>query len=128
MNLRTLFIIASIYLAVAGTGFILFPRAFGIGAVPLDASPALIAYLRVFGSPLLGIAILDWMVRNEPPSKARKAIVWGNIVGFGVIAAQDIWGLFHHARPAVKLFVVIHLFFAISFILMIRKNNHTKVV
>jgi hypothetical protein len=122
MSLKTLFIIASIYLALAGTGFILFPHAFGIGAVPADASPALIAYLRVFGSPLLGIAVLDWMVRNEEPSTARKAIVWGNIVGFGVIAALDIWGLFNHGRPAVKMFVIIHLFFAISFILMIRKN------
>jgi hypothetical protein len=114
---------ASIYLALAGLGIVLFPEAFGIGAVPADASPALITYLRVFGSPLLGISILDWLVRNEPPSKSIDAIVLGNIVGFGVIAALDVWGVFHESRPATKIFVFIHLFFAISFILMYRKTR-----
>jgi hypothetical protein len=123
MKLKTLFIMASIYLSLAGLGFILAPRAFGVGAVPADASPELITYLRVFGSPLLGIAVLDWMVRNEGASRARLAIVLGNIVGFGVIAALDVWGLFHEARPATKVFVVIHLFFTLAFILVSRKNR-----
>jgi len=34
------------------------------GAVPTDASAALVAYLRLFGSPFLGIAVLNWMARN----------------------------------------------------------------
>ncbi len=123
MTLKTLLIMASIYLFIAGLGFILLPLSFGIGAVPSDASPALITYLRVFGSPLLGIAVLDWMARNEKPSKARHAILLGNIVGFSVIAALDVWGLFHESRPATKIFVIIHLFFAISFILMTYKNK-----
>jgi len=123
MTLRTLFILASVYLTVAGLGFILVPEYFGIGAVPPDPSPELITYLRVFGSPLLGIAVLDWLVRNEMPSKARNAIVTGNIVGFGVIALLDIWGLLHESRPATKIFVVIHLFFAIAFIIAGRKNR-----
>lgn len=118
MKLKTLFILASIYLTTAGFGFILLPEAFGIGAVPANPAPSLIAYLRVFGSPLLGIAVLDWMARNERPSKAREAIVLGNIVGFGVIATLDVWGLFHEARPASKIFVIIHLFFTIAFIMV----------
>jgi hypothetical protein len=123
MNLKTLFVMASIYLTIAGLGFILLPESFGIGAVPPDASPSLITYLRVFGSPLLGIAVLDWMARNEQPSRARNAIVMGNLVGFSVIAALDVWGLLHESRPATKIFVVIHLFFAVSFILVARKNR-----
>jgi uncharacterized membrane protein len=126
MNLRILFIMASVYLGLSGLGFILIPHIFGVGAVPADASPALIAYLRVFGSPLLGIAVLDWLIRNEPHSRAREAAVWGNIIGFSIIAALDIWGLFHEARPATKVFVVIHLFFAIGFILAGRKSSLTR--
>lgn len=126
MKLKTLFILASVYLTLSGLGFILIPRIFGAGAVPADSSPALIAYLRVFGSPLLGIAVLDWMIRNEPPSAARNAAIIGNIVGFGVIAALDICGLFHEARPASKVFVLIHLFFTIAFILTGRKGYLTK--
>lgn len=123
MKLKVLFMMAAIYLAIAGLGFIFLPQIFGTGAVPADASPTLITYLRVFGSPLLGIAVLDWMARNEPYSRARNAIIWGNIVGFSVIAAQDVWGVFHDARPATKVFVVIHLFFALSFILAGRKSR-----
>jgi uncharacterized membrane protein len=126
MKLRTLFMMASVYLALAGLGFIFIPLQFGIGAVPADPSAELVTYLRVFGSPLLGIAVLDWMARNEPASRARDAIVMGNIVGFGVIAALDIWGLFHEARPATKVFVIIHLFFAVAFILLARKNYKHK--
>ena len=59
MKLSTLLTIASIYMATVGLGFILFPEAFGRGALPTDASPALISYLRLWGSPLLGIAVLD---------------------------------------------------------------------
>lgn len=118
MKLKTLLIMASAYLLIAGLGFTLVPKIFGTGAVPADPSPALITYLRVFGSPLLGIAVLDWMVRNEQASKARNAIILGNIVGFSLIAAQDVWGVFHDARPATHIFVVIHLFFALAFILV----------
>lgn len=122
MKLSALLTISSIYMALAGLGFILFPQAFGRGAVPADASPALIAYLRLTGSPMLGIAVLNWMARKEGPSTARNAIIAGNIVGFALIAALDIWGLFSDARPVTKVFVVIHLLFALAFILSGRKN------
>lgn len=122
MKLKTLFIITSVYLTIAGLGYILVPQVFGTGAVPVDPSPALIAYLRVFGSPLLGIAVLDWVARNERPSTARNAIILGNVVGFSVIATLDVVGLFLEARPASRVFVIIHLFFALAFSLVGRKN------
>ena len=68
-----------------GVGFMLAPRQIGIDAVPEDAFPALIAYLRIFGGPILGIAVLNWIARNAEPSAARNAIVLGNIVGFGCV-------------------------------------------
>jgi hypothetical protein len=46
----------------------------------------------------LGIAVLNWTARNVGPSTARNAIILGNIVGFGAIAALDVWGLFSGAR------------------------------
>ncbi|MCD2421229.1 hypothetical protein LQ567_00540 [Niabella pedocola] len=122
MKLSTLLSIASVYMVLAGLGFILFPQAFGRGAVPSDASPALIAYLRLIGSPMLGISVLNWMSRKEGPSTARNAIIIGNTVGFAVIAALDIWGLFNDARPATKVFVVIHLLFTLAFLILGRKN------
>jgi hypothetical protein len=86
-------------------------------AVPADASPSLIAYLRIFGGPILGIAVLNWLARNAEPSAARNAIILGNIVGFGCVALMDVWGVFSGgARPVMKLFLVIHLLMTVAFV------------
>lgn len=118
MKLKTVFTVSAMYLALLGLGFVLIPGQTGIGAVPPDASPALIAYLRIFGGPVLGIAVLNWMVRNAEPSPARHAVVLANIVGFGCVTAVDILGVFSgDARPVAKLFLVIHLIMTVSFVL-----------
>ena len=116
MRLGPLLLIASIYLALAGLGFIFAPLAFGAGAVPADPSPALVHYLRLFGSPFLGIAVLDWKARNAAPSPLRHAVVLGNLVGFATIAALDILGLFTGAREVTKVFAAIHAAFTFAFL------------
>jgi hypothetical protein len=65
---------------------------------------------RIFGGPCLGIAVLNWLARDAAPSPARNAIILGNLVGFGCVAANDVWGVFSgEARPIAKLFLAIHL-------------------
>ena len=96
-------------------------------AVPADASAALIAYLRIFGGPILGIALLNWMARNAEPSAARNAIVLGNIVGFGCVTLMDVWGVFSgDARPVAKLFLVIHLLMTVAFVVAGRANMRAQ--
>ena len=123
MKLKAVLIISAIYQAIVGVGMMLAPRQFGIDAVPPDASPALIAFLRIFGGPMLGIAVLNWMARNAEPSTARNAIVLANIVGFGCVALMDVWGVFTGgARPIAKLFLVIHLLLTAAFVVAWRTN------
>lgn len=125
MKLKVLLSIAAAYMALVGLGMIFVPYQFGIGAVPADASPALIAFLRIFGGPCIGIAVLNWVARDAEPSSARNAIVLGNLVGFSCVAASDIWGVFSgSARPIAKLFLVIHLAMAIAFALQWRARDH----
>jgi hypothetical protein len=126
MTLRALLSVAAIYMALVGLGLIFAPRAFGIGAVPGDASPTLIAYLRLFGSPFLGIAVLDWMARNAEPSTARNAIILGNTVGFAAIAVLDVWGMLSGGRQLTTAFAVIHLLLAIAFIWVGRMSTSAK--
>jgi hypothetical protein len=116
MKLDSLLTITSIYMALLGLGFILAPREIGAGAVPPDAPPALIAYLRVFGSTFLGIAVLNWMARKAERSPALKAIVFGNIVGFSVGPLTDVWGMMSGARRVAAVFMVIHLLIALAFV------------
>jgi hypothetical protein len=126
MILKSLLSIAALYMALVGLGFIFAPQAIGIGAVPTDASAALIAYVRLFGSPFLGIAVLNWTARNAEPSTARNAIILGNIVGFGAIAALDVWGLLSGARQLTKAFAIVHLLFAVAFIWVGRMSMSAK--
>ena len=43
-------------------------------------------------------------------------------IGFAAIAALDVWGSFSGGRPVTKVFVVVHLFFAVAFIWAWRKS------
>jgi hypothetical protein len=82
--------LSAIYLAIVGLALMFAPLQFGIGAVPRDASPELVALLRLLGGPFLGIAVLNWMTRNAEPSTTRDAVILANIVGFGAVAANGV--------------------------------------
>ena len=111
------FMLSALYLAGVGIGLMFFPLRFGIGAVPADASGELIALLRLLGGPFLGIAALNWLSRAAEPSRLLRAVLLANIVGFGAVAANDIWGVASgEAREIARLFLVVHLGFALAFI------------
>ncbi|WP_370011035.1 hypothetical protein [Nocardia cyriacigeorgica] len=115
--LKPLFVITAIYLAGVGLALIFVPSQFGVGAVPEDASPELIALLRLLGGPLLGIAVLNWTSRNAEAVAVRGTVVLANIVGFGAVAANDIWGVISgEARDLAAVFLVVHLGFTLGFV------------
>jgi len=124
MRLKPVLIASGVYLALIGLGVMFAPRYFGIGAVPPDASPELIAFLRIFAGPCLGIAALNWMARDAGPSAARDAIVLANIVGFGCVTASDVWSVLHgDARQIAKGFLVVHLLFTLAFVAAARATR-----
>jgi hypothetical protein len=109
-------ILSALYLALVGLALMFFPAQFGRGAVPGDAAPELVALLRLLGGPFLGIAVLNWLSRNAEPSTLRVVLL-ANIVGFGAVAANDVWGVASgEARDIAKLFLVVHLLFALAFV------------
>jgi uncharacterized membrane protein len=123
MKLKAVLTVSAIYQAIVGVGMMFVPRQFGIDAVPPDAPPPRIAFLRIFGGPMLGIAVLNWMARNAEPSTTRNAIVLANIVGFGCVTLMDVWGVFSGgARPIAKLFLVIHLLLTVAFVVAWRTS------
>ena len=123
MKLNVVLMISALYMALLGLGFVFAPQAIGIGAVPADASAALIAYLRVFGSTFIAIAALNWTARNAEASTARNAIVLGNVVGFGPAAVLDVWGVLSGGRSLALVFAVIHLLLAVAFMWAGRANR-----
>ena len=128
MKLKAVLTVSAIYQGVVGLGMMFAPRQFGIDAVPVDATPALIAFLRIFGGPMLGIAVLNWMARKAEPSTARNAIILANIVGFGCVTLMDLWGVFTGgARSIAKLFLLIHLLLTVAFVVAWRSNKMERI-
>ena len=108
--------LSALYLALVGLALTFFPLQFGRGAVPVDASSELLALLRLLGGPFLGIAVLNWLSRDAETTTLR-VVMLANIVGFGAVAANDIWGVVSgEARDIASLFLVIHLLFTAAFV------------
>jgi hypothetical protein len=119
--LKLVLTLSAIYLGAVGLGLMLVPLQFGVGAVPQDASPELIALLRLLGGPFLGIAVLNWLSRNVEPSSALKAVLLANLVGFGAVTANDVWGVASgEAREIAKAFLIVHLLFTVAFAMSAR--------
>ncbi|MFI6866986.1 hypothetical protein [Nocardia sp. NPDC050406] len=113
---KPLLTLASVYLAAIGLALLVAPAQFGVDAVPEDPSPQLLALLRLLGGPMIGIAVLNWMSRTAAATAVRDTVLLANLVGFGVVAANDVWGVFSgEARDLAKVFLVVHLGFAVAF-------------
>ncbi len=126
--IRLTLILSALYLAAVGLGLMLVPLQFGVGAVPPDASPELVALLRLLGGPFLGIAVLNWLSRGAKPSPSRSAILIANIVGFGAVAANDVWGVASgEARDLARIFLVVHLSFTLAFLLSLRVDRSGQI-
>ena len=120
-------VLSALYLAAVGLGLMLFPLQFGVGAVPADASPELIALLRLLGGPFLGIAVLNWLSRDAEPSTALRAVLLANLVGFGSVTANDVWGVASgEAREVAKFFLIIHLLFTLAFLAASRVGSRMR--
>ena len=109
--------ISSLYLAVIGLALMFAPLKFGVGAVPADASSELLALLRLLGGPFLGIAALNGLSRRAQAGEWLRAVLIANAIGFGAVALNDVHGVATgEARELARVFLVVHLAFALAFL------------
>ena len=115
MKLNVILIISAVYMALIGLGHLFAPVSMGAGAVPVDASSGLIAFLRHYAALFMAIAVMNWMARNSEASPARNAIVVANIVVFGLGAFLDVLAVISGAGLTGLVPATINLVFAIAF-------------
>ena len=93
MKLKTLMTINAIVAIVFGVTFVIVP-AQAYSCYNITADEQLIYMGRLFGSALIGFAILTWMARNATDSDARRAIVFAlfscDCIGFVVALIGQI--------------------------------------
>jgi hypothetical protein len=112
---KHLLAVSVVYLGAVGLALVFVPAQFGVDAVPADPSPELIALLRLLGGPMLGIAVLNWTSRTADPPTVRTVLL-ANLVGFGVVAANDVVGVATgDARDLARVVLTVHLAFAVAF-------------
>lgn len=117
---RTTLALSALYLAAVGVGLMFFPREFGVGAVPADASPELIALLRLLGGPFMGIAVLNGLSRTVNAATLRHVLL-ANLVGFSAVTLNDLWSVANgEAREIARVFLVVHASFAVAFAWLLR--------
>jgi hypothetical protein len=120
--IKATLLLSALYLAAIGLALMLVPLRFGVGAVPADAPGELVALLRLLGGPFLGIAALNWLSRDAAPSPGLRTVLIANMIGFGAVAANDVWGVASgEARELARLFLVVHLAFTLAFVAAVRK-------
>lgn len=85
------------------------------GVVDATASSALIGFLRIPASVLIGIAVLNWLARDAEASKARDAIALANTIGFGLGCILLIWGVLAGGPAITWVFALINLLIAAAF-------------
>ena len=57
-----------------------------------------------------------------------RAILVANLVGFGVVAFNDLWGVVSgEAREIARLFLVVHALFALAFLLALKRQGQGKI-
>jgi len=119
---RTTLTLSSIYMAVVGLALMFAPLQFGVGALPPDASSELVALLRLLGGPFLGIAVLNWLSRRLSGAGPLRIVLIANLVGFGAVAVNDIWGVGSgEARELARVFLLVHLAFTLAFLASLRR-------
>jgi hypothetical protein len=124
--IKTTLVLSALYLAAVGLALMVVPLQFGVGAVPADASPELVALLRLLGGPFLGIAVLNWLSRKGEPA-ALRAVLIANLVGFGAVAANDVWSVASgEARELAKTFLAVHLLFTVAFAAAVRASLRAR--
>ncbi|CAI9417784.1 hypothetical protein [Nocardioides sp. T2.26MG-1] len=124
---KPLLTLASLYLAAIGLALLLVPAQFGVDAVPDDPSSELLALLRLLGGPMVGIAVLNWVSRATELPEALRPVLLANLVGFTLVAANDVVGVITgDARDAARVFVVVHLAFAVAFAVAWRRATATR--
>ena len=127
MRPKLLFVVTATYWALMGVLLQAVPvMVFGLDA---NASPSLIANLRVPASLLFPLAVLNWLSRNSDPSAARDAIFLSNLTAFTLVGIGDLFvTLMPGADPAGWVFVITNFSFAIAFFAVGRINMSSRVL
>jgi uncharacterized membrane protein YfcA len=95
MNLNIFLLISAIVAALFGLGFVLVPG-FMFSIYGVASSPASLLGFRLFGSALIAIGVMTWLLKDSTDWPAIKALLLsvaiGNTIGFLLVLFATVDG------------------------------------
>jgi hypothetical protein len=71
--------------------------------------------------------VLNWLSRNSGPGSGLRTVLVANLVGFGAVATNDVWGVDSgEAREIARVFLVVHLLFAAALAAAVLRSGRAR--
>jgi hypothetical protein len=125
MKPNILLMLSAVYLALSGLVMLFVPQVMIFSGSAGTPTGVLFA-LRGYGCSLLGVAVIDWMVRNVEASKSRDAIFVGNYVAYGLSFLVFLTDVVTGGAPLVWSYVIISALFTAAFFWVRGANRSSK--
>jgi hypothetical protein len=91
MNSKTFLTIASVIGVVYALGFLIIPEVVA-GIYGVAVNPSVILEVRFFGTALLGLGLILWLVRNTADRTVLRGILTGFAISNAVGVGVSTWG------------------------------------
>jgi len=115
MKVRGWFIYAAVVLAIFGLLFVFIPG-IALTQFGMSVSEDGLYMVRLFGAALIGLALIVGLASDDPHSRARTAIIWGECIESAIAFIVIIIGIFNGIGNAlVWIPAILHLSIALSF-------------
>ena len=115
MSLNVLFTLNAIVGLLFSLGFLIVPEQL-ISLYGATLSPVGVIVARLFGALILGFIAILWLARDSGESEARRAIVTGGFVGWGVGFIVTLVGQFSGVVNNLGwVNVILYLLFTLGF-------------
>lgn len=116
MKQKILFVVSSIYLLFGGLGYVFQPVQSVMGVISPAAIDGILYVFRGYGITLIAIAVMNFLARNQAPSKAMQAIITGNSIGFGLGSVSYYYALSYGASTDIWYLFGIESFLGVCFL------------
>ena len=120
---RSVFFLITAILGFLFGGMMIFMTSKTIEGSGMHSSPEIIALMRVFGSTILSMGILNFLVRDNVDSKSLRDILVFNIIVHLSNMLADLWAIKEGTAMLNKTFpgYIVHLFVIIGSIIYLQK-------
>jgi len=118
---RSLFLLITAILALLFGGLMFLAPSVAGGAFGIPVSVATDALFRILGATLLSLAVLNFLVRNQPLSETLVAVLWTDFATHALGLIADLWSVGAGAFTVTNALpgLVVHLFVGIGALIYI---------